>query len=348
MSEVEAFEHVELSESVETWQGSRARPRRLRGQAALRSLVRETDLTVTDLIVPLFVKAGDPRAQQPIEAMPGQFQFGIESLLAQACAVHAAGIPAVMLFGLPAHKDAIGSSAWDECGVVQSALRLLKAQLPELVLMVDVCSCQYTDHGHCGVLQSPLTGQVVDNDLSLSIFQRQAVSLALAGADVIAPSSMMDGVVGAVRGALDTAGFSHLPILSYAAKYASTFYGPFREAADGPPQFGDRRSYQMDCANGEEALHEVALDIAEGADMLMVKPGHTYLDIIHRIKIHHPAVPLAAYHVSGEYAMLKAGAERGWINEQRAVMEVSIAMKRAGANMIITYFGLDLANWLIG
>jgi porphobilinogen synthase len=331
----------------ETTRVSRAvRMRRLRAHPQLRALVRETGLTVTDLVMPLFIKAGRPDLQEPITTMPGQFQWGVDSVVAKAQEIHAAGIPAVLLFGVPEYKDGLGSAAYMEQGVMQMTLRALKASVPDLLLIVDLCCCQYTDHGHCGVLEEPMTSMVVDNDCTLTVLSKQAVSLARAGADVMAPSGMMDGMVGAVRTALDAAGFASLPLLSYAVKYASAFYGPFREAAQGAPQFSDRRSYQMDAANGREALREVAQDLVEGADMLMVKPAHTYLDVIYRIKTQYPAIPLAAYHVSGEYAMLKAASASGWIDEKQAVLEVSLAMKRAGANMLISYFSLALAGWL--
>jgi porphobilinogen synthase len=252
-----------------------------------------------------------------------------------------------MLFGIPSTKDATGSSSYQPDGIIQQAIRTIKSLAPELLVITDVCFCEYTDHGHCGVIHERANKKDVHNDATLTLLAKQAVSHAQAGADVVAPSGMMDGMIQAIRHALDAASFEHLPILSYAVKYASAFYEPFREAAEGAPQFGDRHTYQMDHANGREALRETALDVAEGADMLMVKPAHTYLDVIHRVKQAHPGIPLAAYHVSGEFALIKAAAANGWLNERKAVFEVLTAIKRAGADFIFTYFAKEVAGWLM-
>ena len=314
------------------------RPRRLRRTPVVRRMVRETQLAVADLIVPLFFDARLDRPQ-PIEAMPGQSRWSLSSV-AEACGPIAdAGIPAVLLFGLPEWKDPQGASGWQDDGVVQEAIRRIKATYPDLFVITDVCLCEYTDHGHCGVLD----GADVDNDASLPLLARQALSHLAAGADMVAPSDMMDGRVQALRAAMDEAGYAQAPIMAYSAKFASAFYGPFREAADSAPAFGDRRSYQMDPANGREALREVALDIAEGADMVMVKPALPYLDIIGRVRA-STDLPVTAYNVSGEYSMIKATAARGWIDEDRAVREVLTGIKRAGADLIITYHGLDAAR----
>lgn len=321
------------------------RLRRLRRHPGLRALVRETDLSVEDLILPLFIRSGS-NIRQPISSMPGQAQITVDLVAAEAVEIAGLGIPAVILFGIPTHKDATGSAAWEEEGVVQQAIRAIHEAAPGLLVMTDLCCCEYTDHGHCGIVNDRTGMMDVDNDPTLKLLARQAVSHARAGADVIAPSGMMDGMVGAIRQGLDEAGFTHIPILSYAAKYSSAFYGPFREAAESTPQFGDRRSYQMDPANAEEALREVALDLAEGADMLMVKPGLAYLDIVCRVKQAHPGVPLCAYHVSGEYSMLKAAAANGWLDEKRTTLEILTAFRRAGADMIITYTAKDAARWL--
>jgi porphobilinogen synthase len=320
------------------------RPRRLRRHPRLRDLVREHRLTVDDLVYPMFVYHGK-NLRREIPSMPGQYQLSLDRLGEALGAVADLGIPAVLLFGIPEHKDARGSSASDESGVVQEAIRLAKRQTPDLLVMTDLCFCEYTDHGHCG----PLTdrgGQLdVDNDATLPLLAEQAVSHARAGADVIAPSGMMDGMVRAIRSGLDGAGFVDVPILSYAAKFASGYYGPFREAAESTPAFGDRRTYQMDPANGDEALREVALDLAEGADFVMVKPALAYLDIVRRVKAEF-GVPVAVYNVSGEFAMIKAAAARGWIDERRVVLETLTGFKRAGADMILTYHALDVARWL--
>jgi porphobilinogen synthase len=318
------------------------RPRRLRRSAALRDLVRETQLVPSQLILPLFVRPGTG-IRQAVGSMPGVYQTSIDEMLKEAREAESLGVGGVLLFGIPDHKDAVGSSAWDEHGPVQDAIRALKRECPRLVVITDVCMCEYTEHGHCGALRD---GDV-DNDQTLELLAREAVSHARAGADVVAPSDMMDGRVSAIRRALDEAGFTNTPILSYAAKFASGFYGPFREAAESTPQFGDRRSYQMDPANAEEALREVRLDIEEGADMVMVKPAGAYLDIIRRVK-DETGYPLAAYQVSGEFAMIRGAAERGWIDGDRVMMESLLAIRRAGAEMIITYFATDAARLLRG
>lgn len=322
------------------------RPRRLRRTEGLRRLVRETLLTTDHLVQPIFMKAGEG-IRRPIGAMPGCYQLSVDQLGPEIAEICALKIPAVLLFGIPEKKDATGSDAFCERGIVQRAIAAIKAQAPELLVISDLCCCEYTDHGHCGVITTNSFGeQDVDNDLTLDLLQQQAQSHARAGADIVAPSGMMDGAVQAIRSALDAAGFLEVPILSYSVKYASSFYGPFREAAEGKPQFGDRRSYQMDPCNAFEALKEAALDIEEGADMLMVKPALPYLDIIYRVKQQFPEMPLAAYHVSGEYAMLKAAAERGWLDEERVMMESLMAIRRAGADFIITYFAKAAAALL--
>jgi porphobilinogen synthase len=316
------------------------RLRRFRRTPALRRLVRETRLSPDNLVLPLFVVPGEGIAN-PVSSMPGVFQHSVDRIVETAREAFAEGIRTVILFGIPEHKDEIGSSSWSADGIVQRALRALSAEVPGLIKIADVCFCEYTSHGHCGVLQ----GEAVDNDATLPNLARQAVSLAEAGADIIAPSDMMDGRVGAIRKALDAAGFIDMPILSYAVKFASGFYGPFREAAESTPSFGDRRSYQMDPANGREALREAALDVEEGADMLLVKPALPYLDILAELRRRWD-LPLAAYHVSGEYAMLKAAAERGWIDYDRVMMESLVAIRRAGADLILTYAARDAARLL--
>lgn len=321
------------------------RPRRTRRSATLRRMVRETTLSVDDFIAPLFIAEGQD-ILRPISSMPGHAQRSIDHLDDEIDALMELRIPAVLLFGIPLHKDATGSGAWDAAGPVPTAIRAIKARAPEMVVVADVCLCEYTDHGHCGLLTSGDPATItVDNDPTLDLLGRASVAYAAAGADIIAPSAMMDGQIAAIRAALDTAGYSATPIMSYAAKFASAFYGPFREAAESTPQFGDRRSYQMDPANGREALYEVELDVAEGADMLMVKPAGAYLDIIRAVSERYD-LPLAAYQVSGEYAMLKAAAHNGWIDERRAALESLIAIKRAGAGMIITYYAKEAARWL--
>jgi porphobilinogen synthase len=340
---------MELSRQAGTAAGKAgfptARLRRLRQHPRLREMVRETELRVDDLILPLFVRSGRG-VRQAIASMPGHAQLTVDLLAGEVREIEELRIPAVILFGIPEHKDAVGSASWDDEGIVQQAIRAIKdSSRRELVVIADVCFCEYTDHGHCGVVNER-TGRVdVDNDATLENLARQALSLARSGADLIAPSGMMDGMVGAIRSALDAEGFEHLPIMSYAAKYASAFYGPFREAAESAPQFGDRRSYQMDPANSEEALREVELDLGEGADIIMVKPAMAYGDVIRRVKDRF-GVPVAAYNVSGEFAMVKAAAERGWIDEQRITLEILTGIKRAGADLILTYFAKDVAKSL--
>jgi porphobilinogen synthase len=316
------------------------RLRRFRRSPSLRRVVRETRLSTDNLALPLFACPGEGVAN-PVGSMPGVYQQSVDRLVETAREAFAEGVRAVLLFGLPESKDAVGSSAWSPDGIVQRALRALTKEVPGLVKIADVCFCEYTDHGHCGVLR----GDEVDNDATLENLARQSVSLAEAGADVIAPSDMMDGRVGAIRQALDAAGFTSTPILSYAVKFASGFYGPFREAAESAPKFGDRRAYQMDPANGREALREAALDVEEGADMLMVKPALPYLDVLAALRRRFD-LPLAAYHVSGEYAMLKAAAERGWIDYDRVMMESLVAIRRAGADLIFTYAAREAARLL--
>jgi porphobilinogen synthase len=320
------------------------RLRRLRQHPALRELVRETEIGVRDLILPLFVRHGT-NARQSIASMPGHAQLSVDLLGAEMREIADLGIPAVILFGIPAWKDMSGSAASRDDGVVQQGIRKIKEVAKELLVITDLCLCEYTDHGHCGVVIDRGGHSDVDNDATIELLSQQAVSHARAGADVIAPSGMMDGMVSAIRRGLDEAGFEHTPILSYAAKYASAFYGPFREAAESTPQFGDRRTYQMDPGNVREALREVALDLAEGADLIMVKPALSYLDVICRVKQAHPEVPLCAYNVSGEYSMLKAAAANGWLDEQRTTLEILTSIKRAGADMIITYSAKDIARW---
>jgi porphobilinogen synthase len=328
-----------------------SRPRRLRLTPALRGMLRETHLTPRDFVYPLFVRHG-AGIRDEIASMPGQFQWSVDRLPDQIDELVGLGIPAVILFGIPASKDPVGLENFSPDGIIQRAIREIKASASQMVVITDVCLCEYTDHGHCGLLN---TGAEMDthlpegyvlNDSTLEILGRVAVSHAEAGADLVAPSGMMDGMVGAIRSALDTAGFEHLPILSYAVKYASAFYGPFRQAAEGAPRFGDRKSHQMDPANAREALREAALDVAEGADMLMVKPALPYLDVIQRVHQAFPDMPLAAYNVSGEYAMLKAAAANGWLDECSVVMEALTAIKRAGADLIVTYHAKDAARWL--
>jgi porphobilinogen synthase len=320
------------------------RPRRLRQHPVLRQLVRETSLSPAHFILPLFVRPGK-KIKKEIASMPGNYQLSVDRLVDEVGAAMDLGIRAFILFGIPATKDAAGTSAWDDEGIVQQALRALKKEFADAYLITDECFCEYTDHGHCGVL-SEYAGKVdVDNDATLPNLARQCASHARAGADMVAPSGMMDGMVQAIRRGLDEAGFPLVPIMSYAAKYASGFYGPFRDAAESPPQFGDRSGYQMDPANSDEALREVALDLEEGADIVMVKPALSYLDIIRRVKDRF-GVPVAAYNVSGEFAMVKAAAQNGWIDERRVALEILTSIKRAGADMILTYHALDAARWL--
>jgi len=318
------------------------RPRRLRRTEALRAMVRETRLAPEQLVQPFFVCPGEG-VRREISSMPGVFNLSVDLAVEAALGAHRAGVGGVILFGLPETKDAQGSGAFVDDGIVQRALRAVKRAAPDLLCIADTCLCEYTDHGHCG----PLDGGHVDNDATLEILGRTAVSQAAAGADVIAPSGMMDGMVGAIRGALDGAGFAHVPVMSYAVKYASAFYGPFREAADSTPQVGDRKGYQMDPANAREGLREAELDVRQGADMLMVKPALPYLDVIRAVSERFD-LPVAAYHVSGEYAMIKAAAARGWIDERRVVDESLTAIARAGASTILTYYATEVAARLTG
>ncbi|MEA2191779.1 MAG: porphobilinogen synthase [Solirubrobacteraceae bacterium] len=319
------------------------RLRRLRSTPVLRDLVRETRLHPSDLVLPLFVQGiGPARPREPIAALPGVDRLSISAAVEEAGAAQALGLPAVLLFGIPDRKDAAGTGAYDDEGIVQLATRAIKDAHPELLVMTDVCLCEYTDHGHCGLLGP---GGTVDNDSSVELIARTAVSHARAGADVVAPSDMMDGRIGAVRAALDEDGFSDVPIVAYSAKFASAFYGPFREAAGSTPAFGDRRAYQMDPANGDEAVREALLDVAEGADVVMVKPALAYLDVIRRVK-DATRMPVAAYNVSGEYAMVKAGAAAGALDERSAVLETLTSIRRAGADIIISYHAKDAALWL--
>jgi porphobilinogen synthase len=328
------------------------RMRRLRASPALRGLVRETELRADQLVLPLFVAEEDPgtgdtarREREPIATMPGVARLSIAATVAEARAAAELGIAAVLLFGIPAEKDPEGSGAWDEDGIVQRCLRALKQELPELLAITDVCLCEYTEHGHCGVLDLESDPPGVDNDATLELLARTAVSHARAGANVVAPSDMMDGRVGAIRSELDGEGFAETPILAYSAKFASAFYGPFREAAGSAPAFGDRRAYQLDPANGREALREALLDVQEGADMVMVKPALAYGDLIRAVK-DASGLPVAAYNVSGEYAMVKAAAAAGYLNERATVLEILTSLRRAGADVIITYHAKDAARWL--
>jgi len=318
------------------------RPRRLRRSERLRDLVRETSLSPNDLIHPLFVAPGRDKAQ-PVSSMPGVAQLSVDRAVKECEETFSLGIPAVLLFGIPEHKDPLGLEAYADTGVVQQAVRAIKEKIPGLLVITDVCLCEYTDHGHCGVVKD---GEV-DNDSTLELLVKEALSHARAGADIVAPSDMMDGRVGAIRKALDENGFAHVAIMSYAAKFASAFYAPFREAAESAPRFGDRRSYQMDPGNADEALREVELDIREGADIVMVKPAMAYLDIVYRVKQKF-GYPVAAYNVSGEYSMIKAAGASGWIDEKRITWEVLLSIKRAGADMILTYFAKDVAAALGG
>jgi porphobilinogen synthase len=328
--------------------GPAQRLRRLRNTPALRAMVRETELNPRDFIYPLFVRHGDGRNE--IHSMPGIYQLSVEEAVLEAESAASLGIGAVLLFGIPVEKDPIGLENFSPDGIVQQAIRALKAKLPEMVVMTDVCMCEYTDHGHCGIINTGshpnLPQGYVLNDVTLEVLVKVAISHAEAGADVVAPSGMIDGMVGAIRAALDVSGFETLPILSYSVKYASGFYGPFRDAAESPPQFGDRKTHQMDPANVREALRETALDIAEGADMLMVKPALPYLDVLYRVHQAYPELPLVAYNVSGEYAMIKAAAANGWLDERKVTLETLTGIKRAGADMIITYHALEAARWL--
>lgn len=316
------------------------RHRRLRSSASMRAMIRETQVTADDLIYPLFVIEGE-NIKKEISSMPGIYQLSMDNLMEEIREVKSLGIRAVLLFGIPKEKDEQGTQAYSESGIVQEAMRLIKKEEPEMLLVADTCLCEFTSHGHCGIIHE---GEV-DNDTSLTLIVKTAISQAKAGADIIAPSNMMDGFVAAIRAGLDEAGFSHIPIMSYAVKYASSFYGPFREAAESAPQFGDRKAYQMDPANRKEALREAQSDIEEGADFLIVKPGLSYLDIMREVKDRFNA-PMVAYNVSGEYSMVKAAAQNGWIDERNMVMEKMVSMKRAGADMIITYFAKDVARYI--
>ncbi len=316
------------------------RPRRLRKTANLRRMVSETTLSVNDLIYPIFVDEGIKKAVD-VKSMPGVQRIPLSDVAAMVKTVEDAGVPGVIFFGIPTEKDAIGSGGWDDEGIVQKAIRAAKAACPDMIIIADTCFCEYTDHGHCGVLH----GDEVDNDATLSNLQKEAVSYAKAGVDIVAPSGMMDGMIQAIRQGLDKAGFQDTPIMSYAVKYASGYFGPFRDAADSTPSFGDRAQYQMDPANRREAIKEALLDVEEGADMLMVKPALAYMDIIREVK-DATQLPMAVYNVSGEYAMVKAAAANGWIDEKRVVLETMLSFKRAGADMILTYHALDVAAWL--
>lgn len=329
-----------------------ARPRRLRRTPALRRLVRETTLSAGNLIAPLFVRHGK-NISKPIGSMPGQSQLSVDLVVREVETLAKVGVPAVLLFGIPSRKDLLGSENYDPEGIVPQTIRAIKAAVPDMLVISDMCFCEYTSHGHCGILNAPdeagYTPQLEDsyllNDVTLELLGKASVVHAQAGADIIAPSGMLDGMVGAIRAALDAERLEHVTIMSYAAKFASAFYGPFREAAEGAPQFGDRAQYQMDFGNSREAMKEVALDVAEGADMLMVKPAGAYLDIIQRIRDAYD-LPLAAYQVSGEFSMIKAAAANGWLDERRTALESLTAIRRAGADMIITYFAKDAAGWL--
>ena len=316
------------------------RPRRLRKNDNFRRMIRETGLSVDDLVCPLFVTHGEG-VKNPISSMPGNFQMSIDNLVKEVKKIKSIGIPAIMLFGIPEAKDEEGSGAWDENGIIQQAVREIKDKVADILVITDVCLCEYTSHGHCGILD----GEEVDNDATLELLARTALSHALAGADMVAPSAMMDGQVCAVREMLDDEGYEDIPVMAYSAKYASCFYGPFREAAEGAPQFGDRRSYQMDPPNSREAIREVALDIEEGADIIMVKPALPYLDIIRRVRDEFD-LPIAAYNVSGEFSMIKAADKLGWLDGEKAMMESLVSIKRAGADIIITYFAQEAAALL--
>jgi len=320
------------------------RSRRLRQNARLRSLIRETELSANHLIMPLFVREGT-KVRNPISSMPGQFQFSVDQVVKEAEKMLKLGVPGVILFGIPDKKDEKASGSYAAGGIVPRAVRALKKEVPELIVVTDVCLCEYMSHGHCGIVRKTGGEYLIDNDATLGLLAKSALAYTEAGADMIAPSDMMDGRVAAIRAALDEAGFSNTPIMSYAAKFASSFYGPFREAAESPPQFGDRKTYQMDYANAEEALREVALDIEEGADIVMVKPALAYQDLIWRVKekFHYP---VAVYSVSGEYAMLKAAAQNGWLDEKQAVLEMLTGLRRSGADIILTYWAQDAARWL--
>lgn len=319
------------------------RLRRMRTNQQIRALIRETELNLNDLVMPLFIKYGQDR-KDPISSMPGLFQFSLDKLPEEIRELKALGIQSVLLFGIPEHKDAHATDSYDVNGIVQQATRIVKDVAPDMLVMADVCCCEYTDHGHCGIVEDHRGVMDVHNDKTLEIIAKQAASFALAGADIIAPSGSIDGQVSAARKGLDDAGFHQIPVLSYSIKYASSLYGPFRQAAEGAPKFGDRKTYQMDPANGLEALREVEQDVQEGADMLMVKPAAAYLDVILRVKQKYPHIPLGAYHVSGEFSMIKAAAELGWIDGKKVALEVLTGIKRAGADFIINYFTKELAK----
>lgn len=325
----------------------RTRLRRLRQNATIRDLVRETRLNIDKLILPLFIKHGSG-IKNPITSMPGHFQLSVDMLEEEIKTITELGIKSVVLFGIPAHKDPLGKDAYSDNGVIQTAIPVIKKIAPNLLVISDICYCEYTDHGHCGVIENHDANSEVyiNNDKTLELLAKQAISHAKAGTDVVAPSGSIDGMVFTIRNALDQAGFQDIPILTYAAKYASAMYGPFRQAAEGAPKFGDRRTYQMDYANANEAIRECALEITEGADMLMVKPAHTYLDIIYRVKNAYPELPLCAYQTSGEFACIKAASEKGWIDERKSALEVLTAIHRAGADFIITYYAKEVAGWL--
>lgn len=316
------------------------RPRRMRANENLRRLVRETHLSVDDLIYPMFVVHGQNIAVE-ISSMPGCYQYSVDKLVEAAKELASLGIPGTILFGIPEHKDKHGSEAYADDGIIQQAVRAIKDAVPDLLVITDVCLCEYTNHGHCGIVEK---GEVL-NDPTLDLLVKESISHVRAGADMVAPSDMMDGRIGVIRDALDDEGYNNIPIMAYSAKYASAFYGPFRDAAESAPQFGDRRTYQMDPPNSQEALREVALDIDEGADIVMVKPALSYLDIIQQVKSEFQ-MPVAAYNVSGEYSMIKAAAQKGWIDEQRVALEVLTSIKRAGADIILTYFAKSAAEWL--
>jgi len=316
------------------------RPRRLRANENIRRMIRETRLSVDNFIFPLFVTEGKG-IKNPITSMPGNFQMSVDELIKEVKEVRDLGVPAIILFGIPAEKDALGSDAMSDEGIIQRTIREVKDNVPDMYVISDVCFCEYTDHGHCG----PVVEGDVDNDATLELLVKQVITHAKAGVDMVAPSGMMDGMIGAIREGLDENGYSGIPVMSYAAKYASAFYGPFRDAAESAPQFGDRRSYQMDPSNAIEALKEVALDIEEGADIIMVKPAMSYLDVIHRVK-ESIDLPVAAYNVSGEFSMIKAASQLGWVDEKRIALEMLTSIKRAGADLILTYYAKDAARWL--
>ena len=322
------------------------RLRRLRQHPVLRDLVRETELNLKDLILPLFIKGREGK-KHPVESMPGHYQIPISSLEEEIEEILSLGISSILLFGVPSHKDPLGTDSYHDNGIVQEAIKKVRSITSDLLIISDICFCEYTDHGHCGFM-SKCSGKLdLDNDKTLELLVKQSISHAKAGTDVIAPSGMIDGMVKAIRGGLDESGFQHIPILSYSVKYQSSLYGPFRFATEGTPQFGDRSTYQMDSANAMEALREVQLDVEEGADMLMVKPAHAYLDVIYRVKQAYPHIPLGAYQTSGEFSMVKAATEKGWIDEKKATMEILRGIRRAGADFIISYSTKDIAKWNI-